>query len=193
MVRGAGRHLFPSPAWSRARLGVDASFSTIARQWRREPDPVDHPRRDGDRGRPRDHRGVRLRPRFLVAHPRQERRRHGAERSDPGGAAAARARPGVRPFRRGRRSTPSARAATCSNTAPRATISPQIAMAFREHALRNPEAQMKKPMTHRGLLQGAADRRSVRHVRLQPEQRRRRRGGRDLDGARAGRSSRSRC
>ncbi len=31
-----------------------------------------------------------------------------------------------------------------------------------------------------GLLQGAADRRSVRHVRLQPEQRRRGRGDRDL-------------
>ena len=68
-----------------------------------------------------------------------------------------------------------------------------IATAFREHALRNPEAADEKADDDRGLLQGAADRRSVRHVRLQPEQRRRRRSGGDLDRSGRGRSSRSPC
>ena len=76
------------------------------------------------------------------------------------------------------RRTPSAPRGTCISTAPRATSSATIAVAFREHALRNPDAQMKKPLTHRRLSRGAADRVAVRAVRLQPAQRRRRRGHR---------------
>ena len=44
-------------------------------------------------------------------------------------------------------STPSARAATCTYMARPASDFAAIAMAFREHALRNPDAVMKKPMT----------------------------------------------
>ncbi len=54
-----------------------------------------------------------------------------------------------------------------------------IAVAFREHALRNPDAQMKKPLSNGAISRSAADRGAVRAVRLQPAQRRRRRGDRD--------------
>ena len=124
--RGArsGRHLFPSSAGRGAARGR-CELQHVARQRRREPDPVDHPGRDGDRGRSRHHRGVRLRPRFLVAHPCQKWRRPRAKRPYPGSPAPARASARSSAISARCRSTPSARAGTCSNTARRATISPR--------------------------------------------------------------------
>ena len=108
-----------------ARLGSRCELQHVARQRRREPDPVDHPRRDGDRGRSRHHRGVRLRPRFLVAHPCQKWRRPRAKRPYPGSPAPAASTARSSAISARCRSTPSARVATCSNTARRATISPR--------------------------------------------------------------------
>ena len=42
----------------------------------------------------------------------------------------------------------------------------EIAVAFREHALRNPDAQMKKPLTHRKVSRGAAGRVAVRALSI---------------------------
>ena len=42
----------------------------------------------------------------------------------------------------------------------------EVAVAFREHALRNPDAQMKKPLTHGAISRGAADRGAVRAVTI---------------------------
>ena len=61
----------------------------------------------------------------------------------------------------------------------------QVAVAFREHALRNPDAQMKKPLSIAQYHEAPADRGAFRIVRLQPAQRRRRRGDRHQPRTRA--------
>ena len=60
----------------------------------------------------------------------------------------------------------------------------QIAVTWREHALLNPDAQMKKPMTLDDYLRVALGGRAAAPLRLLPEHRRRRRLHRDLARAR---------
>ena len=61
----------------------------------------------------------------------------------------------------------------------------EIAIAFREHASRNPAAQIRKPLTVEEYFKARPDRFALRSLRLFPAQRRRRRGHRHLGGTRA--------
>ena len=145
VCRGPDDILQPPPADRRAARH-QRQILHLARQWRRQPDPGGGDRHHGDQRRSRDNGDLRLWPRFLVAHafvgrsageatrPRRTTSCRRNSRPEYGyfGAVAAHAFGATRHMH------------LYGTTRDQFG---EIAVAFREHALRNPDAQMKKPLS----------------------------------------------
>ncbi len=130
-----------------ARLGINVRFSTSLDNGGASQILAVAIAIDGDQGGARDDGDLRLRPRFLVAHPFLGRGEGDATRPRPTISCRRSSRPNTAYF---------GAVAAAWTSVPRRHMHlygttrdqfGEIAVAFREHALRNPDAQMKKPLT----------------------------------------------